>query len=320
VPSWNQLLDELTAVPDAQKGPWIQEQQLASLRTISQLRGGRHVLFYASAFLQKPQAPPPTIQITHEEINGFMSSIHGMEWSRGVTILMHSPGGVTNAAETIVAYLRTKFSDIEVIVPAFAMSAATMITLAADRVIMGRQSQLGPIDPHFIVGQLSLSARAVVDQFERARRDIKQNVQAAHVWAPLLGSIGPALLQEAHNALQYGERMVAQWLEKYMFRSHSRRKAWAKSAARHFNDATRHKSHGRRIDREEARSKHINIEDLEADQALQEAVLTSYHLVTILFEKGPATKVILSDTGKAWVKNWAPPQVPFLLPQVPGAV
>ena len=105
-----------------------------------------------------------------------MACIYGMDFSKGLTLLMHTPGGVTNAAETIVAYLRLSSLDFEVIVPAFAMLAGTMISLGADRIVMGRQSQLGPIDRQMVVGGRSVSAQAVVDQFERAR--------GRHPWQP----------------------------------------------------------------------------------------------------------------------------------------
>lgn len=298
-------MTELEAQPDDQKSQWLVQKQTDALAQIGTLRGGRHVIFYASAFLQKPQAPAPVIQITHEDINGFMSVMYGMDWSKGLTLVLHSPGGVTNAAETIVAYLRSKFTDLEVIVPTFAMSAATMISLAAHRIVMGRQSQLGPIDPQFISGGRALSARAVVDQFNRAKQDIRRDLTAAHLWAPILQSIGPGLLQDSVNALAYGERMVAQWLESGMFAGQARKKQLARAAARHFNDARKHKSHGRRIDRDEARKQKLVVEDLESNQPLQEAVLSAYHLATIGIEKSPACKTMFSDTGRIWIKNGA---------------
>jgi hypothetical protein len=101
-----------------------------------------------------------------------MSVMFGMTWAKGLTLVLHTPGGVTNAAETLVAYLRSKFTDIEVIVPTYAVSAGTMISLAANRIVMGRQSQLGPIDPQFVVGHRAQSAQAVVDQFEEAKKEI----------------------------------------------------------------------------------------------------------------------------------------------------
>ena len=302
--SWNDLLTEFDRNKNEQAAVnWLRGRQDQTLGRISERRRNRNVIFYASAFLQKPQAPPFTLQISHEDINGFMSVMFGMDWSKGLTLVLHTPGGITNAAETVVAYLDSKFDQIEVIIPTFAMSTGTMISLAAENIVMGRQSQLGPIDPQIPFGGRLVSARAIVDQFERAKEEILGDKNVAHVWAPILQTIGPAMLLEAQNALDYGERMVATWLTKRMFNGQADAVSNADKAAKYFNDATEHKSHGRRIDREEARGQGIVIEDLEIDQTLQDAVLTLYHLATIGFEKGPCSKLIAGSNGRMWVKN-----------------
>ena len=307
MPAWDHLLAELKRLPsDKEASEFLRSKSLKHLQDIARLRGNRNVIFYGSAFLQKPQAPADRIQITHEDLNAFMSVMHGMTWSKNLTLLLHTPGGVTNAAETIVAYLRSKFTDIEVIIPTYAMSAGTMISLAANRIVMGRQSQLGPIDPQFLMGQRSQSARAVVDQFDEAKKEILQNSATAGVWFPILQTIGPALLQEARNALAYGEHMVAQWLANYMFAERPNAKLRADTVAAYFNDAARHKSHGRRIDRDEARAQGLDVINLEDSQELQEAVLTLYHLTTIAIEKGFTSKILHSDSDKMYVKSWAP--------------
>lgn len=308
MPSWTDLVNKLESQPNDQaKTVWLMQSFDNSLKALSKLREDRNILFYGSAFLQKPAASPIMLQITHEEINGFMSCMHGMDWSKGLTLVMHTPGGVTNATETIVAYLRSKFSYIEVIVPTYAMSAGTMISLAAEKIVLGRQSQLGPIDPQMPAGGRMVSAIAILDQFERAKKEITEDRDQAHLWAPILPSLGPALLQEAQNAIDYSEQIVADWLEKYMFKGHATPKQKALDVAKHFSrgsvDGHRKKSHGRRIDREEARQQGLIIEDLEASQPLQEAVLTAYHLLTIIFEKSPALKVLSSHLGKNWIKN-----------------
>lgn len=164
-------------------------------------------------------------------------------------------------------------------------------------------SKLGPIDPQMFIGSSSVSARAIVEQFNRARCDIEGNPALAHVWAPIIQSLGPALLTEAENALAFGERMVAEWLKSRMFAARADADEQSKAVANFFGDASQHLSHGRRIDRDEARSKGIPVEDLENDQILQDAVLTAYHLSTILFEMSPAAKAIFTNTGRAWVKN-----------------
>lgn len=275
-----------------------------ALARVSGLREDRNVILYGSAFLQKPQAPAPSLTITHEDINGLMSVMFGMDWSKGLTLILHTPGGVTNAAETIVAYLRAKFATaVEAVVPTYAMSAGTMIALSCERVVMGRQSQLGPIDPQMPVGGRFVSARAVVEQFDRAVAEIKTDLTVAHAWAPILQSMGPALLQEAQNALDYGESMVARWLASGMFANEGDAVERGAAVARHFNDATTHKSHGRRIDRVEADGVGVVTEELERNQDIQEAVLTTYHLMTIFFEQSPASKLIWSSHHRTWMKN-----------------
>jgi hypothetical protein len=251
-----------------------------------------------------------------EDIDALMAVIHGMNWDKGLVLILHTPGGITNAAESVVAYLRSKFAYIETIVPTFAMSAGTMITLASDNVVMGRQSQLGPIDPQMPYAGRAISARAVVDQFDSAKLDIlgdpakhiQGDLQMAHVWAPVLSTIGPSLLQEARNALAYSERMVSQWLTAYMCRDDSDPGATGQRIASYFNNASEHLSHGRRIDRDECRQQGLRIEDLENDQALQEAVLTLYHMMTIVFQNSQATKFFMSTAGGPWLKQWASPE------------
>lgn len=311
MPAWNQLLAEIDEKSPAAALKWLQDTQVSALQDIATLRADsksgrpRNVILYGTAFLQKPLAANAT-SITHEEINGLMSVMFGMTWADGLTLVLHTPGGITNAAETLVDYIRKKFPYVEVIVPTYAMSAGTMISLGTDCIVMGKQSQLGPIDPQMPIGGTYVSASSIVDLFEKAKADIigpTGNIQAAHVWAPILQSMGPAVLQEATYAIQYGEEMVAKWLEKYMMASRPDAKAEAARIAKHFNATSTHKSHGRRIDRDEARAQGLNVEDLEAKQELQDAVLTAYHLMTILFEKTPAAKILLSNAGRLWIKN-----------------
>jgi hypothetical protein len=91
-----------------------------------------------------------------------------------------------------------------------------------------------------ISGRL-VSARAIVDQFEQAKKDILGDLNLAHVWAPILQSLGPALLQEAQNALSYGETMVAKWLARRMFLKSPSPQSLADATAAYFNNASPHR-------------------------------------------------------------------------------
>ena len=231
-----------------------------------------------------------------------MSGVHGMDFSKGLLLMLHTPGGMAEAAESIVDYLWSKFSSVHALVPTYAMSAGTMITLGCDKLIMGRQSQLGPTDPQLIIDNRPYSAHSIVAQFDEAQKDIAGNVALAHAWAPMLQRFGPALLQEANRSLVYGQQMVAKWLEEHMFKGDSAAAAKAGAAAQFFSGDT-HGSHGRRINRDEARANGIKVDDLEDDQDLQDSALTLYHLATMAFENGPAAKCVISSNGNMWVKN-----------------
>lgn len=301
MPSWSDLQDELNGIDPASRGDHIAEQARQCTARIAE-HYDRNVLYYASSFLQKPQIPGLFTAMNMEDINGFMAGIHGHDFSKGLLLMLHTPGGMGEAAQTIVDFLRSKYSDIDFLVPTYAMSAGTMIALGCDRIIMGRQSQLGPTDPQLIVGNRPFSAHSIVEQFEEAKGEIAGNPVLAHAWAPVLRSFGPALLQEARKSIAYGQTLVQDWLQKFMFSGRPDPAGLANSVAAHFG-GNQHGSHGRRIDRNEARQQQLEIIDLEDDQILQEEVLTLYHLSTIAFEMGPAAKTVMSSNGRFWIKN-----------------
>ena len=72
----------------------------------------------------------------------FKEVSHGLQDDK-LDLIMHSPGGSPEAAEAIILYLRSRFSDIRVIVPQLAMSAATVIACAANKVVLGKHSLFG---------------------------------------------------------------------------------------------------------------------------------------------------------------------------------
>ncbi len=301
MPSWSDLQNDLNRIEPDRRGDHIAQALVESVAAVAK-RYDRNVLYYASSFLQKPQVPGLFTSINMEDINGFMAGVHGHDFNKGLLLILHTPGGMAEAAQTVVDYLRSKFAAIDILVPTYAMSAGTMIALGCDRIVMGRQSQLGPTDPQLIVGNRPFSAHSIVEQFKEAKGDISGDPALAHAWAPVLRSFGPALLQEARKSISYGETPVQDWLRKYMFSERADPAASASAVAAHFG-GNQHGSHGRRIDREEARQQSLEIIDLEDDQNLQEDVLTLYHLSTIAFDMGPVVKSVISSNGRLWIKN-----------------
>jgi hypothetical protein len=80
MPSWDNLRKQFEAQQDdSAKLQWLEANIASSLAAISAIRQDRNVIFYASAFLQKPQVPQVTTMITMEDINGLMSVMQGMD-------------------------------------------------------------------------------------------------------------------------------------------------------------------------------------------------------------------------------------------------
>lgn len=64
----------------------------------------------------------------------------------GVCLVLESPGGDIQAAYLIVRELRRRFKQLRVFVPMFAKSAATLICLSAEELVLGELGELGPLD------------------------------------------------------------------------------------------------------------------------------------------------------------------------------
>ena len=169
--AWSDLFTEFNKHKKTDPN-WLVKKLKNQLVNISKHRDGAAVIFYASAFLQKNAAPAI---IKREDINGFMNALYKTTTNNGLVLILHTPGGDPNAVESIVEYLHSKFKRIEVIVPYLAMSGGAMISLASDHLTLGRQSQLGPIDPQFVIGDKTHSARAIQEGFSKARDDIKKD-------------------------------------------------------------------------------------------------------------------------------------------------
>ena len=64
-----------------------------------------------------------------------------------IDLIMHTPGGLVLAAMQIARAVEAHPAKVTVYVPVYAMSGGTLIALAADEIVMGEFSMLGPIDP-----------------------------------------------------------------------------------------------------------------------------------------------------------------------------
>jgi hypothetical protein len=320
MPGWGDLVNEvnaeLNALPPDQQGPALDAKRVGYLKALTE-KTGRPVFLYASEWLGGTAAPPELISINLEDIHGLMEVCRDVD-EPALDVILHSPGGQAEATASIVRYLRSRFEDIRVFVPLAAMSAATMWALAANRIVMGKHSQLGPIDPQLLTAQGAMPARAILDQFEKAREAVAENPASVGAYLPMLQQYGPALLEMCANAEALAERLVGEWLEAYMLAGEENAHYLAKEIAHWFNNHQIHQSHGLPIGRDLAREQGVVVDDLEADGELQDLVLSVFHLTSILFSRSSVVKLIENHLGRRFMKQVAVQQFQFPFAVQPG--
>lgn len=96
--------------------------------------------------------------IEREDVLPLVALLDPVARGSSITLLLNSPGGYPDAAEALVQVLRDTVApvdvedggELEIVVPDQAKSAATLMALGADRVLMSDASELGPIDPQVV--------------------------------------------------------------------------------------------------------------------------------------------------------------------------
>lgn len=303
MPSRNDIQGEITGV----KGT---AQDIIRRKYLSELSNytNRDTIIISSAFSsQKIQNLPNFfVSITIEDVQGVMSALHGLNNNK-LDIILHSPGGSVEAAEQIVNYLRNKYDDIRVIIPQNAMSAATMIACAANEIIMGKHSAIGPIDPQITFptenGHFTAPAQSILDEFERAREEVKKDPETAPIWVRRLDKYPIGFLRICENTIELSKTVVALWLQTWMFKTDPRKKRKANKIAKWLCNTNLHKTHGRPIDIKGAQKQELKVISLEDDNEFQDKVLSVFHAAMVTHLVSNCVKFVENQNGKGIFTN-----------------
>ena len=67
-----------------------------------------------------------------------------------MVVILETVGGVVEVVERIVNIIRHTYSEVDFLIPDYAMSAGTVLVMAGNRIFMSHSSCLGPIDPQIV--------------------------------------------------------------------------------------------------------------------------------------------------------------------------
>lgn len=132
------------------------QRRIMAIHQLEKRRGSRVITLIhrqeAFSFFGLPFAR----YINMEDSEDILRAIELTDPSVPIDLILHTPGGLVLAAEQIAGALHRHKGEVTVMVPHYAMSGGTLISLAADGIMMSPSAVLGPVDPQ--IGQYAAAS------------------------------------------------------------------------------------------------------------------------------------------------------------------
>jgi ClpP class serine protease len=230
-------------------------------------------------------------------MNGFMAVVHNVDRDRGLDLILHTPGGGTEATRALVEYLYKMFGkDIRAIVPHMAMSAGTMIACASREILMGKHSCLGPTDPQ-VKGHPAMGVLAEVDQ---AIAEIKKEPLKQLVYQQIFAKYPPAFMLDCERSVAGSREMVGAWLSANMLSTQADPNARAQEIVASLMDYKGTTEHAHHFLIDKCGEIGLQVVPIEQNQQLQEDILSVHHSFVATFARTNAIKIIQNASGATW--------------------
>jgi len=274
-PALNNDFDALTA------------ERKKQLNRISKLRGNRDVLAFATDISKNVLGNlGGLLTISYVDIlplTDQLSNLNGKE----LDLILETPGGFGEVTEEIVRLIRQKYEKFGVIITGWAKSAGTILAMAADEILMGPASALGPIDAQLVWQNKQFSAEALLEGVKQIKDEVQKTGILNKAYIPILQNISPGELQDAQNALDFATGLVTRWLAENKFKDWNQhgdgqpvtseeRTKRAKEIADQLCDHKKWQTHGRSIKIDDLEAMKLQITDYSRDPELNDAI-TRYH-------------------------------------------
>ena len=257
----------------------------------------RPLLVYATKFFETPPQTPNFIDFP--DLEGWVDLVNSVKDSKVVDVLLHSPGGRADATERLVELLRNHFEEVDFLIPHSAYSAATMLALSGDNIVLHPIAVLGPIDPQIN----GIPARAIKRSFEKIKEKLsKEGSEALLPYIPLIEKYSLELLEICEDSEKLSMELVTDWLRKYMFKENKNNEEKIQKAVKYFSNYDEHLIHTRPLSINKLSKLGLNIKP--ADETLQELMWEAYILINGFFSISPFVKLYENTRGISWGKQF----------------
>jgi len=268
----------------------ISQERKVQLARIAFLRQ-REVVVYAGDIAKNI----PISSIDRSDFLPFKDQVEGLEGNK-IDIILQTLGGLAEVVEDLVLLLRSRFTEVGVIVPGYAFSAGTIFSLAADEILMSPTSSLGPIDAQIFSNGKRFSADAFLEGLYKIMKEANENKGLNIAYIPILQNISPGEIQNCENAQNFSQTLVKRWLKQYKFKSwetHSssgfpvtddEKTSRAEEIAKALSKQSEWLTHGRSVKMPDLRQLGLQITDYSCQPELSEAIDRYHTLLQMSFE------------------------------------
>lgn len=195
-----------------------------------------------------------------------------LDLSKGLVLLINTPGGDGIAAEQIIRICREYSGTKEfwALVPGKAKSAGTMICMGASKIIMGPASELGPIDPQVIMQgdddeDIAVSAYNFIRGYENLLKGVEKASKNRQLpYLQQLVKYDETTVETIRSMQKYSEDFAVKALGSGMMKGMNEAAIRDKIAL--FLEPSMTLTHSRPIYREEAANCGLVIEKLDSDK------------------------------------------------------
>lgn len=239
------------------------ENRYQYLERLEQIRGSKVLVYFAYTPLDDNILVP------------LYKQLKAIGHTPKIDLFLHSYGGAVDTPYKLVMLIREFCEEFGVIVPLAAKSAASMVVLGADEVVMGPVSELGPIDPlvkHPIYKDVWVPVQAIrysLEYFQRTITNSPDPELATSIINPVLNKLDPWLIGDYEKSLKASHQYAEALLSRYMLKD----SPLQVSAVTHALTEG-YFSHGYPLGRREA--KELGLKITEADGELWEVIWSLY--------------------------------------------
>jgi hypothetical protein len=228
-----------------------------------------------------------------------------------VDIFLATRGGSGQQISRFVNCLRSRFEEVNFIIPSFCMSAGTLFALSGDSIWMTERACLGPIDPQvptkdgrYVPAQALL---LLVSELQKQGEDqLKKGGSVPWTAVRIIDTIDKKELGDALTATQYSTTMATQFLINYKFKNWTLREGSKQPVTPQYKeqrateiaeDLASHekwKSHGHSISRE-ILWKEIKLKIEHPETEFEQSIIKLWALFHWIFDKTAIVKMIASE-------------------------